>query len=635
MSDRPITKIGVNAEAIPKELQVLPRWVLWKHEKVEERWQKVPYQVSGKRRASSNKAETWGSFDEALSTYLIDDFDGVGFVFNGDGIVGVDLDDAVKDGVIAPHAQEALSDVAGYAELSPSGEGLHIITRAAHASGKKKGIEVYSTGRYFTFTGKQLNGHAALPAERQDISPFMVKHFGAPSLTSEEAGIHKPSLGRTVAQMRAALKYIPPPETEPECTPYIWAARHESDGAEEALELIQGWLCGALHDAPQPKYDEAYVTERWDRANDSKERAKTWRSVEATARENGWPGIQKSLAGNEFVQAAQFAAAQEVEWHIKHVLPKRALTIIYGEPGCGKSFFTLDLVAHIARGVTWRGNRTKRSSIAYIAAEGVAGFGNRLRAYSQGHDVPLETLPLYVRGGMLTLRDQTLAVIEAVSQLPDIGVVVIDTLAAVTPGSNENSSEDMGAAIASIMSMVEILDVSVILVHHTNKQESMRGWSGLLGAADSTIRVFKKEDQRGALIEKMKEGKDSGEFGFILKTVDLGLDADGDLITSCIIEETEEVPARNEEALNKKSKDFNTHPNFAKARMYLQLIQDLIGPGEANVDENEVIQHIQDDSTVNPLGEPDYPRKDSVKRTLLTLGEFGKIRREGRWIRLC
>ena len=73
---------------------------------------------------------------------------------------------------------------------------------------------------------------------------------------------------------------------------------------------------------------------------------------------------------------------------------------------------------------------------------------------------------------------------------------------------------------------------------------------------------------------------------------------------------------------------------YGKARKYLSIIEDLVGLGGANVDETDVITAIQDDETVNPLKEPDNPRPDSIKRTLLRLGDLGKIHKEGRWIRL-
>jgi putative DNA primase/helicase len=60
-------------------------------------------------------------------------------------------------------AQALINDTASYAELSPSGTGVHIITRGSvttDGKGKRdheRGIELYDTGRYFTVTGHKLS----------------------------------------------------------------------------------------------------------------------------------------------------------------------------------------------------------------------------------------------------------------------------------------------------------------------------------------------------------------------------------------------------------------------------------------------------------------------------------------------
>lgn len=405
---------------------------------------------------------------------------------------------------------------------------------------------------------------------------------------------------------------------------------HQYEGNDEGFDVWDAWS------ANSQKYNESDQCRVWDSFGQSARNPETLRSL---IKEHGQPAPEpKDLGGNDFVQAAQFASEQRVEWLIKHVLPKRALTIIYGEPGSGKSFFALDLVAHVARGLQWRGNKTRQCSVAYVAAEGVAGFGNRLKAYGIGHEVDLSTMPVYVRGGALTLEDQTLALIDSITKLGNVGVVVVDTLAAVTPGANENSSEDMGTAIARANSIIETTGASVILIHHTNKASTMRGWSGLLGAADSTIKVERNLDVRTAHIEKMKEGEDSGKFPFKLNTIELGEDEDGDSVTSCVVVLSEEVAEKQTAKKERKprSGDFETSENYRVARKHLEIIQELIGlDAKANHDESDIISAIQSDPNLNPMGYEDTPKERSIKRTLHTLCEKGKITKEGRWIRLC
>jgi hypothetical protein len=119
-------------------------------------------------------------------------------------------------------------------------------------------------------------------------------------------------------------------------------------------------------------------------------------------------------------------------------------------------------------------------------------------------------------------------------------LIVIDTLAQVTPGANENASEDLGKALDQCAGIHRATGATVLLVHHSGKDASKgaRGWSGVRAAADAELEV-----ERGAgrvlRTTKQKDGDDNGEWGFELEVVNIGVDEDGDPITSCIVKETE------------------------------------------------------------------------------------------------
>ena len=47
---------------------------------------------------------------------------------------------------------------------------------------------------------------------------------------------------------------------------------------------------------------------------------------------------------------------------VKRLLDIGGLSVVYGESNSGTSFFALDLAVHVARGLPWRGRRTKQLS---------------------------------------------------------------------------------------------------------------------------------------------------------------------------------------------------------------------------------------------------------------------------------
>jgi putative DNA primase/helicase len=163
-------------ENIPDELKALDQWVLWRSEKKNKKGEltKVPYQPNG-RRASSTNPRTWSSFKDVMAAYLTWRFDGIGFVFTEqDDFIGVDLDHVLStDRAVKksePWALDVLEQLQGsYTEVSPSGDGLHIMVRGRLPEpggndgkpGADPHLEIYQSGRYFTFTGHLWsNGNA-------------------------------------------------------------------------------------------------------------------------------------------------------------------------------------------------------------------------------------------------------------------------------------------------------------------------------------------------------------------------------------------------------------------------------------------------------------------------------------------
>jgi hypothetical protein len=156
---------------VPVELKERKQWVLWKLESRSGKQTKVPYQCSGSLASAINQNH-WASFEEVTTTLSSNrEFSGIGFVFNGSGIVGIDFDKCVEDGEVDPNVLEAIEALDSYTEISPSGKGFHtfILGSLPNGSGNRRGqFEVYETGRFFTVTGEHYGATPQTIEERQE-----------------------------------------------------------------------------------------------------------------------------------------------------------------------------------------------------------------------------------------------------------------------------------------------------------------------------------------------------------------------------------------------------------------------------------------------------------------------------------
>ncbi len=246
--------------------------------------------------------------------------------------------------------------------------------------------------------------------------------------------------------------------------------------------------------------------------------------------------------------AVDFSGGQPLEWIVRGVLPRAELAVIYGESGSGKSFLALDLCAAISRAVKWRERRVAGGKVVYVCAEGAGGFKARLRAYAQGHGVDLHVLPAVIADAP-NLLEQTdaAALYGAIIKWGKPDVIVIDTLSATTPGGNENSGEDMGRVLSHCKLLHRKTGALVVLIHHSGKDatKGARGWSGLRAAADAEIEVTRNGDFRAATVTKLKDAGDFEQFSFKLNVVPLGVDADGEPVSSCVVEHIDAAPTEH------------------------------------------------------------------------------------------
>jgi hypothetical protein len=237
------------------------------------------------------------------------------------------------------------------------------------------------------------------------------------------------------------------------------------------------------------------------------------------------------------------ATPTQLAWRIRNVLPDGGAAVVMGAANSGKTFVVLDLVLHIAAGQPWRGIRTRKGLVVYIAAEGGHGFRNRLAAAKQRYPWAKGAPFLTIFDAVNLLNGDADAIVAAVKSAEaeagePAAVVVLDTLARCMAGGDENSGQDMGKLVGAMDAIRAQTGAAVVLVHHVGKDatKGARGHSSLRGAVDTEILVEGASGVRTATITKQRDGETGQVFAFELVPVDLGRDDDGEVISSCIVE---------------------------------------------------------------------------------------------------
>lgn len=203
----------MNLNNIPEELKNLNQWVCTKGNS------KIPMCATLSLAASSTCEKTWDSFDIAKQSVENGWYDYVGFVFNDNGIVGIDIDDGYdEDGLMSELAADIIGACGSYTEKSKSGRGFHILLKGSlpfKGKNNLKGVEIYKSARYFIMTGDTLL-YSDMVENQEAIDYIVEKYFpdmreGA-SERSAYGRIYTPHWEKPVEKISLRPVYYPIPD---------------------------------------------------------------------------------------------------------------------------------------------------------------------------------------------------------------------------------------------------------------------------------------------------------------------------------------------------------------------------------------------------------------------------------------
>jgi hypothetical protein len=177
-------------------------------------------------------------------------------------------------------------------------------------------------------------------------------------------------------------------------------------------------------------------------------------------------------------------------WLVEELWCARSVGVIGGAPKCAKTWLGLDMALSVATGTPCLGKYAVPEPgpvLVYLAEDALLVVRERIEGMARHRGLDLDQVQIYViTAPVLRLdrdRDRTRLLETARRLRPRL--LVLDPLVRLH-GIDENSASEVAALLAYFRSLQRLLDVSVILVHHTRKNATggVAAGSGLRGSSD-------------------------------------------------------------------------------------------------------------------------------------------------------
>jgi hypothetical protein len=468
-------------------------------------------------------------------------------------IIGVDLDDCRNPvtGEIAPWAQVVIDAFSSYTEVSPSRCGAKIyalvtlaglsaieatISMAKGGNGSSHSlawkwrsraehgpaIEVYTSKRWFAFTGRHLLG---TPTEFRRIDAAtiidLIDRVGPAFLASDPAArsLKAPSQALAAANDLIIAPALPQSDfrarirAAAEHNPELRRLSRGDFGhlRDQSRSGVAMGLGGALKRAGFDYADmkqglqefpatEAWAAEQeerafqriWQNAGEEKkvDPAEVFDSIKPLPGANAAPAstsepVRSQRRAMTIIPRRDLKKLPQATWRYDRHIPRSGIVFLAGDPKTYKTFGAMALAVSLAAGTPWAGipAATGPSRVGFWAGEGLAEAHPRISAL-EGHLGLAEVESLDIVVGPFVAGE----IIEAYRET-GLDALFIDSWSKAlgSAGLDENSSKDMAAAIAQLDRIRDELGSLIVVLHHLGKDSAkgMRGSTVMLAAADA------------------------------------------------------------------------------------------------------------------------------------------------------
>jgi len=188
------------------------------------------------------------------------------------------------------------------------------------------------------------------------------------------------------------------------------------------------------------------------------------------------------------------------DWVVKGLLEAGDVGILSAWTGSGKTWIAYELGTAHALGAAWEEFETTQGTTLIVNEEmGERDLKIRLAMCNRAKFGDENTPVYWVSFGRFNFLSEKTAVhdvelLEDVITRSQARLVIIDALADVMAGGNENDVKDTQPVFMRLSEIARKTGAAILVIHHCGKNGQTRGSSAIPGAVDLVIKMTRSED---------------------------------------------------------------------------------------------------------------------------------------------
>jgi hypothetical protein len=205
-------------------------------------------------------------------------------------------------------------------------------------------------------------------------------------------------------------------------------------------------------------------------------------------------GVLETFSGGEpdiaWMTVEEVLNQPPPRWLVEGWVPEVGYTVLYGAAGVGKTILVSDLADAIARGLDWHGYRVDRGSVVMLEGEGTQQLGPVYAALVRARGDLNGAAPAYFTQSTWDITSPAGLARLALEVLRRgrVRVLVVDS-AGLYGTVNKDGVEDTRSFALGMRSLALGLNITVIVLQHTNAMGEARGTRHLQMFSEAVLKL--------------------------------------------------------------------------------------------------------------------------------------------------